>query len=123
MDQHADPSSVAALQRVTAGLESAGLEPQSEYANLKRLAADVKSNGGILADADVDRALALLESTPEAIVRSVVMVMLAELGPGLLTQGQRDKIRGAIAPLLNSERKLDQLSAAFLERTLAATTQ
>ena len=118
MDQSAIPSSGPTLQQVAARLVSVGLEPQSEYVDLRSLTADVQANGGILSDTHFDRAISLLESTPEAIVRSMVMVMLAQVGP--LPPAHRERVRAAIDPYLHSERELDRRSAAHLRQALAA---
>ena len=108
METHADESSGHDHQRTGAVLEAAGLLPQSEYVKFQRLSADIRANGGIISEADLDWALTLLESTPEAAVRSMVMVLLAVLGqPTLRCQATRERIGAAIAPYLHSEHKLE----------------
>ncbi|HKB02038.1 MAG TPA: hypothetical protein VKD90_07450 [Gemmataceae bacterium] len=121
MEPHADWSSGDDQQRIGAVWEAAGLLPQGEYVKLHRLTADVQANGGVISDADLDWAIALLESTPEVVVRARVMAMLAVLGqPTALPQEHRARIGAAVAPYLHSERKLDRLAAAHVQQALVA---
>jgi hypothetical protein len=99
--------------RAGAAFEAAGLMAQADYVRLARLSKEVVGNGGCISDADLDWALALLGSAPEAAARSRVMVMLAVLGHGTpLPPAQKERIVAAVTPYADSENKLDRLSAA-----------
>jgi hypothetical protein len=122
MEPHDDPANAdeqEQVARIGAAFEAGGLMSQGDYIRLTRLSKDVVSSGGSISDADLDWALALLANATEAVVRSKVIVMLSVLGHRApLPQAQKERIAAAVVPYVNSEHKLDQLSAA---RAMSAT--
>jgi hypothetical protein len=103
-----------------AALESVGIISQSDYLRLHRLVPEAQASG-VFSDAELDWALGLLANNPEPSGRSLVMVIVATVceivSPSAV---QRQKISVAVAPFLQADHKLDRLSAAHVEKILAA---
>ena len=98
--------------RAGAAFEAAGLMTQADYIRLARLSKDVVSGDGSISDTNLEWALALLVNATEPVVRSKVMVMLSILTHSVaLSQTQKKRIEATVSPFLQSEHKLDQLSA------------
>ena len=109
--------------RNAAAFEAAGLMAQGDYVRLARLSKDAVSSDDGISDTDLDWTLTLLANATEAVVRSKVMVMLSVFGHrALLSQAQKERIAAAVAPYVNSEHKLDQLSAARAMRATVLRT-
>jgi hypothetical protein len=106
--------------RAGTAFEAAGLMKQADYNRLARLSKDVASGDGSISDTNLEWALALLVKATEPVVRSKVMVLLSILGHSVaLSQTQNSRIEAAVAPLLQSEHKLDQLSASLAMGSMA----
>lgn len=118
MDQHADESR-RGQEEIGAVWEAAGLLSQLDYAKLHSLS-DAIQQGRSLDDPGAEWLIGLWEKTQEPAVRSRVMVILAAAQPALLPQMYRERINAAIARCLNSGNRLDELSAAYLQRALNA---
>jgi hypothetical protein len=126
MEPHDDLASANEQEQVIrngAAFEAAGLMAQGDYVRLARLSKDAVSSDDGISDTDLDWTLALLANATEAVVRSKVMVMLSVLGHRTLrSQAQKERIAAAVAPYLNCEHKLDQLSAARAMRATVLRT-
>lgn len=87
-----------------------------DYVRLRQIRDSIRQSRQI-SDSDLDWSLSLLKSSSEPTARSRVMTMFVLLKN--TPQAQKDKVKGAVTPLLSSQDELDRKSAELVLKSLS----
>ena len=98
-----------------AQMQQAKIMNQDDYVRIDKLGRGIYKSH-VISDTDLMWTVNLLKTSGNAIARARAMTVLSEIRP--MTQAQKDIIRPAVTPFLNSGNALDQLDARKVEKAL-----